>query len=338
MKKRVIGCFTVGMLVLGFANFVKAEEVQGAKTDESIMKVEKKEKVEEPKKEVDSTDSVDMVGRKEALKYNINKLTYSLSADKISELLGRVEKIGTVEELLAMEQEVDGVAKENGLKVEKDSYSEVIKNFYNQGKLTQEEKDKLLKRIADAKSIKEIEAIYNEISHLVNPDAITEKKEKLVAKVKELMNQGKLTKEQGDAFLKRVEASLLLEEWDQIEAEVDKQVKTNEELAGGVFKEKYTKIEKGINQYVEQGKLTKEQGDKFLAQLKNCQTVEALDALWSEVEKQAKDVTTSTKPETTKPSTGNPKLPQTGEKQTVVNTIIGLIAISGVGIVYFKKR
>lgn len=336
MKKRVMGCFAVGMLVLGFSSFVRAEEVQGTKTNESIMKVEEKgklEKAEEPKKEVDSTNTVDMVGRKEALKYKIKNLSYSLSADKISELLGRVDKIATVDELIAMEQEIDRLGNENSLKVEKDSYSEVIKNFYNQGKLTQEEKDKLLKRIADAKTIKEIETIYNEISHLVNPNAITEKKEKLVAKIKELVNQGKLTKEQGDGFLKRVEASMLLEEWDQIEAEVDKQVKANEESAGEIFKEKYTKIEKGINQYVEQGKLTKEQGDKFLAQLKNCQTIEALDTLWNEVEKQLKDVTTNSKP-----STNNPKLPQTGEKSTIVNAVIGLLAISGVGIVYFRRN
>ncbi|MFY8331073.1 LPXTG cell wall anchor domain-containing protein [Vagococcus carniphilus] len=84
--------------------------------------------------------------------------------------------------------------------------------------------------------------------------------------------------------------------------------------------------------------MTKDQGDKFLAKLKTCQTIEELDALWNEVEKQVNDnATTNTKP-AIKPAPVNPKLPQTGEKQTMVTVVIGLMIILGAGFVFFKKR
>ncbi|WP_420512626.1 LPXTG cell wall anchor domain-containing protein [Vagococcus carniphilus] len=345
MGKRVISCLIVGMVALGLGGVVKAEGASVTKTETSVMKVEKKEpvrqddssEVKEPEKQVDPTNSFDVVGNKTNLKNKIDSLTYSITAEKKAELTARVEKLTTMEEVRAIEQELDKLIVEQNLQIEKDAISEVIKTFYKQGKLSKDESDKLLKRIAESKTVEEVDAIYGEVSHLVNPNALIERKEKLIKKIKELTNQGKLTKEQGDAFLKRVEAGLL-EEWDQIEVEVDKQVKDNEVTFLGAFKEKYTKVENGINQYIQQGKLTKDQGDKFLAKLKTCQTVEELDALWNEVEKQVNDnATTNTKP-APKPTPVNPKLPQTGENQTILTVVIGLMIILGAGIVFFKKR
>ena len=342
MKKRMLGFVLVGSMMLGFGIGTRAEEAEVNKTDESVTAVaneevnKEKEEVSEPVKQVDPPKQVDqdVAAEKVIVKRKIESLNDTDAKDKVPGLLSRLEKAVTMEEVQAISNEADQLWADYALAIEVNSYKNTIRDLQKLNKITKEKADELIAKLDNAKTVQEAKDIFSEVAGLIDGNAFAEKKDKLISKVNELTKQGKLTKEQSDKFLGQIEASRYLAELEIIEAEVDKQVKLNETSGEGEFKEKYATIEASIKQYVEQNKLTKEQGDNFLAKLKKCQTIDELNALSNEIEKQVKD-NEATKTTTTKPKS---ILPQTGEKQTMVTILIGLMIILGAGFVFFKKR
>ncbi|MFY8331916.1 LPXTG cell wall anchor domain-containing protein [Vagococcus carniphilus] len=342
MKKRMLGFVLVGSLMLGFGIGTRAEEAVVNKTDENVAAVVNEDvnkeegETSEPVKQVDPPKQVDqdVAAQKMIAKRKIESLNDTDAKDKVPELLSRLEKAVTMEEVQAISSEADQLWADYALAIEVNSYKNTIRDLQKLNKITKEKADELIAKLDNAKTVQEAKDIFSEVAGLIDGNAFVEKRDKLTSKVNDLMKQGKLTKEQGDKFLGQIEVSRYSAELEIIEAEVDKQVKLNETSGEGSFKEKYAAIENSIKQYVEQNKLTKEQGDNFLAKLKKCQTIDELNALSNEIEKQVKDNEAS-KTTTTKPKS---ILPQTGEKQTIMSVVIGLVFLLGVGVVFFKKR
>ena len=342
MKKRMLGFVLVGSMVLGLGIGTKAEEAEVNKTDESVAAVANEDinkeegETSEPVKQVDPPKQVDqdVAAQKMIVKQKVESLNDTNAKDKVPGLLSRLEKAVTMEEVQAISNEASQLWAEYALGIEVNSYKNTISDLQKLNKITKEKADELIAKLDNAKTSQAAKDIYSEVAGLVDGNVYIEKKDKLISKINELVKQGKLTKEQGNKFLGQIEDSGYVAELEIVEAEVDKQVKLNEKPAEDNFKEKYATIESSIKQYVEQNKLTKEQGDNFLAKLKKCQTIDELNALSNEIEKQVKD-NEATKTTTTKPKS---ILPQTGEKQTIMSAVIGLVFLLGVGVVFFKKR
>lgn len=342
MKKRMLGFVLVSSLMLGFGIGAKAEEAAVNKTDESVAAVVNEDvnkeagETSEPVKQVDPPKQVDqdVAAQKIEVKQKIESLYYTNATDKIPDLLNRLEKAVTMEEVQAISSEASQLWAEYALGIEVNSYKYTIRNLQRLNQITKEKEAELITKLDNAKTSQEAKDIYSEVAGLVDGNVYIEKKDKLISKINELVKQGKLTKEQGNKFLGQIEDSGYSAELEIVEAEVDKQVKLNETPAEDNFKEKYAAIESSIKQHVEQNKLTKEQGDNFLAKLKKCQTIDELNALLNEIEKQVKD-NEATKTTTTKPKS---ILPQTGEKQTIMSVVIGLAFLLGVGIIFYKKN
>lgn len=338
----MLGFVLVGSLMLGFGIGARAEEAEVNKTDESVTAVANEDvnkedgDTSEPVKQVDPPKQVDqdITTKKVEVKRQVESLNDTNAKDKVPGLLSRLEKAETMDEVQAISNEATQLWTDYALAIEVNSYKNTINDLQKLNKITKEKAEDLIAKLNNAKTSQEAKDIFSEVANLIDGNALVEKRDNLTSKVNELMKQGKLTKEQGNKFLGQIEVSRYVAELEIIEAEVDKQVELNKISGEGNFKEKYATIEAAIKQYVEQEKLTKEQGDNFLAKLKKCQTIDELNALWNEIEKQVKD-NEAAKTTTTKPKS---ILPQTGEKQTVFTVVIGLMIVLGTGIVFFKKR
>ncbi|MEG0256284.1 LPXTG cell wall anchor domain-containing protein [Vagococcus sp.] len=352
MKKKMIGLALIGMVTFGVGMVVRAEGNEVTKAEDNVTKVEKQDEQEsakdvveqekpiEPVKQVDPVKEVST--EVEAEKARMREAIKSFSAGPLKEqgnqLLAKVEQATTMEELQGLEVELKNLGANYSALLARNNGIGIVKDLQRLNKLTKEEADAYIERLNKAKTTDEISNITAEFSKLINVDSYLKKKDELTKYVQSLMEQFKLTQEQGDKFLKNIEESRYLEELVAVELEVAKELEKNDELTKEAFETSQKSLIEKINKLVEEGKLTKEQGNNLIAKVQKSTTIQDLMAISGETDKLVKE-NEAGKKTTKEPATGLQKiLPQTGEKQTMINVILGIIILLGGGFAFWKVK
>lgn len=347
MSKKILGGFLVSAILFGFGVAVRADDANANKTESSVAVTEQVDKNKnesenqsEPTKQVDPVKEVtaEVEAEKAKMREGINVYNVGELKNQAEQLLAKVEQATTMEELQGIYAEINKLGASYAASIARNNGINIVKDLQRLNKLTKAEADAYIERLEKAKTTDEIDVITQEFSKLINVDAYLKKKDELTKYIQSLMEQGKLTKEQTDKFLGQIENSRYLEELVNVELEVAKELEKNEGLTKEAFEESQKNLIIQIKKLVDEGKLTKEQGDTLIAKAEKSKTINDLTAIWEEAEKLVKD-NQNGKKTTKEPATGLQKiLPQTGEKQTMINVFLGIIILVGGGFAFWKVK
>lgn len=347
MSKKILGGFLVSAILFGFGVAVRADDANANKTESSVAVTEQVDKNKnesenqsEPTKQVDPVKEVtaEVEAEKAKMREGINVYNVGELKNQAEQLLAKVEQATTMEELQGIYAEINKLGASYAASIARNNGINIVKDLQRLNKLTKAEADAYIERLEKAKTTDEIDVITQEFSKLINVDAYLKKKDELTKYIQSLMEQGKLTKEQTDKLLGQIENSRYLEELVNVELEVAKELEKNEGLTKEAFEESQKNLIIQIKKLVDEGKLTKEQGDTLIAKAEKSKTINDLTAIWEEAEKLVKD-NQNGKKTTKEPATGLQKiLPQTGEKQTMINVFLGIIILVGGGFAFWKVK
>lgn len=335
MKKKMLNLSIVAMVSLGVGAISFGEET---KTEDSNV-------AEEQVVSEEITDKAEyaLAITKSDIEFILKKMNTDqrISQEKLTDFLNRLSQVKTVNEATSILEEATrstvGTFDEQTYQLR-----ERVNGLVEEGKFSKEEGNEFLKRIEACKTTEELNTVSMDIEtkasladwgfdeYYINTKIVIE----------EYLKQGKLSQEQADGFMKKLDNCKTVEEMWNLQQDITTQVKFNEDMGQWSFSEKLINIKANINEYVKQGKLTKKQGEDFLAQVEVSKTAEELDGIWQAIEKQIaeneKGTQESTKKEDKKVDDKN-KLPQTGESRTLIFTALGVI-ILGIAGIYFVKR
>lgn len=347
MNKKIFGGFLVSVIMFGLGVVVRADDTNVNKTESSMALTEQVDKNEnESDKQSEPTKQVDPVkeatAEVEAEKIRMREAIESFSAGQLKEqgnqLLAKVEQATTMEELQGLAVELNNLGANYSALLARNNGIGIVKELQRLSKLTKEEADAYIERLNKAKTTDEISEITAEFSNLIYVDAYLKKKDELTKYVQSLMEQFKITQDQGNHFLMKIGESRNLEELVAVELEVAKELEKNEGLTKEAFEESQKNLIIQIKKLIDEGKLTKEQGDALIAKAEKSKTITDLTAIWKEAEKLVKD-NQNGKKTTKEPATGLQKLlPQTGEKQTMINVFLGIIILIGGGFAFWRVK
>lgn len=318
----IVGLFSVGTISY-------AEEVMTSQTEESSILVE-------PNKTITLKELLDDL-------FNRNLITKEVKEEYIKRLDAAVSE----EETIALGQEIARLEMiENqanpDLEKKKEETNQKIQELIDSKKLQSEFGADFIKRVDNSASVEEIDQIYLEVEKQVqlNEDlghwAWAEHYINTKIVIEDHMKTGKLTQEQGQEFIARLEKTTKSDEIFEIQKDINKQIDENQGLAEK-FNEVAESIKKEIKQLVEEGRITKEEGDKLIAKLETLTTTEELDKLQMEVDAYKNKSIDPINKKGDDPKVN--KLPQTGEQNTPLFTAIGVVVLGGlIAIIIAKKK
>ncbi len=340
MKKNMIKLVLVGALFVGMGQLVLAEETQtsGEENQSTVTSVEKTETSEEYALSIAKSDIANIMK-------DMNK-DKRLMDEQLADLLSQLDKATTVNEAESILSNAWSISDGLNVSIAKSNGTNIVKDLKKAGRITEEQLNNFLQGIENAKTVKEVELILHE-ARTTNLDNNFEKRKAEVTKmIQEMQATGKLTLAQMNQFITDLDSTVMIEQLDSVLAVAQTQAEENANLAKGSFEEKVYNATIQIEVLVREGKLTKEQGDQLLGELKNCQTVEEVDTLWAKVEKQVAD--NQTKPSETKETDKKSEevkkedkksvLPQTGEVATSAWIVLGVGMIAFSSIVFWRVK
>ena len=217
-----------------------------------------------------------------------------------------------------------------------------IKDMYNSQMIPEEEMNNFLNRLNQAIEVDDIEVIVKEADTIISKNFLEMIKNDISFNIKKMYEDKLLTEKEMNDLLNRLSQVTTREEAEAILSEA-KKLSDSRELTKGAFADKYINIKTQIELLIKNGDLTEEQGSSFLEKVEKAKTVEELDTIWQEVEKQVetnkKATTSSTEKETKKDSKTTNQLPKTGESKINIGLVsIGFVLILSFVVIIFKSR
>ncbi|MFW7420722.1 LPXTG cell wall anchor domain-containing protein [Vagococcus fluvialis] len=281
---------------------------------------------------------------KNDISFNIKKMYEDklLTEKEMNDLLNRLSQVTTREDAEAILDEAKKISDNYFLEMIKNDISFNIKKMYEDKLLTEKEMNDLLNRLSQVTTREEAEAILDEAKKISDNYFLEMTKNDISFNIKKMYEDKLLTEKEMNDFLNRLSQVTTREEAEAILSEA-KKLSDSKELTKGAFADKYINIKTQIELLIKNGDLTKEQGSSFLEKVEKAKTVEELDTIWQEVEKQVetnkKATTSSTEKETKKDSKTTNQLPKTGESKINIGLVsIGFVLILSFVVIIFKSR
>ncbi|MFW7433503.1 LPXTG cell wall anchor domain-containing protein [Vagococcus carniphilus] len=278
-----------------------------------------------------------------------------ITQESFNSYLSRIDSVKTEEELKKI---VDELLANTDIVNYRWAFSERyinlkinIEEYGRMGVLSENQVNKFLQRLEAAKTLEEIEQISQEVKASANTSEgnnVSEVEKVRASRFLEiLLANAFITQEEYSNFSKELNSIKTKVELDAFYKRVANVSKETEHFIGS-FYDSYYNIQAGITTSLNQGKITKEQADKLLAQLDAARTQAELDKVFKELN----DLINNKDPQT---STTNPSkdketnngidnkakkgfLPQTGESADYILAGLGILLVTSMaGYVIIKR-
>ena len=151
-----------------------------------------------------------------------------ITEEELNEFIKQVEEadsLEAIEEILGEAGFFDEEPEKDPLASQKVEAKEKLKNLKNQGKITEEQLNEYAKQVDAAESVDAIEEILAEAGFFdeePEKDPLAKQKEEAKEKLKDLKNQGKITEEELNEYVKQIDAADSLDAIEEILAEAAK--------------------------------------------------------------------------------------------------------------------